>query len=82
MDKVEQIIADSNHHLIEAGGKSSVGFLGAIGAMTINDMVGLVVGLLTAVYMCFQIESVWRKRKADIKLARAAEQVEQEKQDG
>lgn len=47
----------------EVIGKSSVGFAGAITAMTINDWAGLVVAVLTAIYMLFQIEKIWQERK-------------------
>lgn len=48
---------------VEITTKSSIGFGGAFAAMSINDIAGLVVAILTAIYMIFQIESAWTKRK-------------------
>lgn len=43
--------------------KTSVGIVGSIMAMSINDIAGLIVAVLTAVYMALQIEAALRKRK-------------------
>ena len=43
--------------------KVGVGFGGALAAMTINDIMGLVVAILTAIYMLLQIEGALVKRK-------------------
>ena len=48
---------------IEITAKSSIGFGGAFAAMSINEIAGLVVAILTAVYMIFQIEAAWMRRK-------------------
>ena len=43
------------------------GSLGAtFGAMSINDIAGLIVAFLTGIYMLFQIEAAWRRRKREI----------------
>ena len=52
-----------NPNAIEITTKSSIGFGGAFAAMTINDIAGLTVAFLTAIYMIFQIESAWVRRK-------------------
>lgn len=44
--------------------KSGTGFLGSFAAMTVNDIAGLVVAALTGIYMCFQIEAAYQRRKA------------------
>lgn len=46
--------------------KAGVGVVGSLTAMTINDWVGLLVGILTAIFMAFQIEAAYRKRKIAI----------------
>lgn len=48
---------------IEASAKTGGGFLGAFAAMSINDIAGLVVAILTGVYMLLQIEAAWTRRK-------------------
>jgi hypothetical protein len=48
---------------IEITAKSSIGFGGAFAAMSINEIAGLVVAVLTAIYMIFQIEAAWVRRK-------------------
>lgn len=50
---------------IETAAKSIIGFAGSITAASINTWIGIIAGLLTCVYMGFQIESAWRKRKRD-----------------
>lgn len=66
MNKVQNLISESNLDYLHAGAKGGVGFVGSIAAMSINDIAGLVVAVLTGVYMAFQIEAAWRKRKAAI----------------
>lgn len=63
MDKVKQLINESNHDLTDMSIKtgSVVGLNFA--AMSINDWMGFIVAFLTAIYMILQIESVWQKRK-------------------
>jgi hypothetical protein len=51
------------HTPVEIAAKSSVGFGGAFAAMSINEIAGLVVAILTAIYMIFQIEAAWVRRK-------------------
>lgn len=43
--------------------KSSVGFGSAFAALSINDWMGLLVGLATLIYMIFQIEQAYVRRK-------------------
>lgn len=54
---------EQKHIVAETVAKSCVAIIGTFGAMSINDWVGLVVGVLTAIYMVFQIEAAWRRRK-------------------
>lgn len=61
-DMAQKIISDTPS-TFEIGAKSSVGFGGAFAAMSINDIAGLTVAFLTAIYMIFQIEAAWAKRK-------------------
>jgi uncharacterized protein (DUF2062 family) len=63
MDKMKQLLHEFQSDLITTGQKVSVGFAGAFGAMSINDIAGLIVAVLTGIYMCFQIDAAWRKRK-------------------
>ena len=55
----------SDYPLIDGSVKSSVGFGATFASMSINDWVGLFVGLATFIYMCLQIEAAWRRRKND-----------------
>lgn len=66
MEKAQQLIREANLDVIAAGGKGSVGIVGAFAAMSINDWAGLFVAVLTGVYMGFQIEAAWRKRRIAI----------------
>lgn len=52
-----------HQEVVETSVKSGVGFLGSFGALTINDAAGLVVAILTGIYMILQIESALKKRK-------------------
>lgn len=69
---IKQVItkAFSDHQGIELAAKAGVGFGGAGVAMTVNDIAGLVVALLTAIYMAFQIEAAIAKRRERIKKAK------------
>lgn len=60
-DMTQKVIESPN--TLEITTKSSIGFGGAFAAMSINDIAGLTVAILTAVYMLFQIEAAWVKRK-------------------
>ena len=51
------------HTATEVSGKVGIGFLGSFGALTIDSVVGVIVGILTAIYMVLQIEAAWRRRK-------------------
>jgi preprotein translocase subunit SecF len=64
MKEVTNLIQESNHDLIHAGGKGVIGFGGAITAATINTWVGIAAGLLTCIFMALQIEAAWRKRQS------------------
>lgn len=63
-NKAQELIQEANVDLIHAGGKGGVGFMGSIAAMSINDIAGLVVAILTGIYMLLQIEAALAKRKA------------------
>lgn len=63
MEKIKDVANQFNLELAQASTKGSVGVLGSFAAMTLNDWAGLFVALLTGVYMIFQIEYAWRKRK-------------------
>lgn len=63
-DTVTELIQQSNAEMVQLSAKSGVGLLGSFAAMSINDWAGLIVAILTGIYMCFQIESAWRNRKA------------------
>lgn len=63
-DEITKLIHQSNTEALELGVKGSVGLAGSFAAMSINDWAGLIVAILTGIYMCFQIESAWRNRKA------------------
>lgn len=63
-DEITKLIHQSNTETIELGVKGTVGLAGSFAAMSINDWAGLIVAILTGIYMCFQIESAWRNRKA------------------
>jgi hypothetical protein len=60
-DMTQKVMESPN--TLEITTKSSIGFGGAFAAMSINEIAGLVVAVLTAVYMIFQIEAAWIRRK-------------------
>lgn len=60
--------------------KGSVGAGGATAAMTINEIAGLVVAILTAIYMAYNILEVRAKRKKRI-AAELAEKIAKELKD-
>ena len=62
IETVKQKITESQV-AIETTVKSGAGLSGAFAAMTINDWIGAIVGILTAIYMVLQIESAIRKRR-------------------
>lgn len=70
MEEVQKLLHESQIDLAHAGAKGSAGFAAVFASMSINDIAGLVVAVLTGIYMAFQIESAWRKRKAAIKKER------------
>jgi len=59
-NEINHVVTDS---VTGIATKSGVGFMGALTAMTINEIAGLVVAVLTAIYMLFQIEAAWARRK-------------------
>lgn len=62
--QINDLLHQSNTEVVQLGAKASVGLVGSFAAMSINDWAGLIVAILTGIYMCFQIESAWRNRKA------------------
>ena len=66
MERARQLIHEANLDIAQGCAKGGVGFLGSVACMSINDIAGLIVAVLTGVYMAFQIEAAWRKRKAAI----------------
>ena len=67
MDRVQRLIEEANADFLQAWYKGTIGFLGTITAASIHTVIGIVAGVLTCVYMAFQIEAAWRKRKEAIK---------------
>lgn len=53
----------ADYPIADGAAKAGVGFGATFGAMTINDWVGLAVGLATLVYMILQIENALKRRK-------------------
>lgn len=64
MKEVQKLVSESHSDLMSAGVKGSVGIAGSMATMTINDIAGLIVAVLTGIYMVLQIEAAWKKRKA------------------
>ena len=64
MEQAKKLLHESNVDFAHAGIKGSAGFAASFATMTINDWMGFMVGLATFIYMCFQIEAAWKKRKA------------------
>ena len=63
MERVKQLIQESNADIGVGIAKGGAGLGATITAMSINDFAGLVVAILTGIYMMFQIEAAWHKRK-------------------
>lgn len=63
MERVKQLIQESNADIGVGIAKGGAGLGATITAMSINDFAGLVVAVLTGIYMIFQIEAAWHKRK-------------------
>lgn len=63
-NEVKNLITESNTQVMELALKGGVGATGTIITISINDWAGLIVAILTGIYMCFQIEAAWRNRKA------------------
>lgn len=63
-EEVKNLIAQSHTQVVELAAKGGVGLAGTFATMSINDWAGLIVAILTGIYMCFQIESAWRNRKS------------------
>jgi ethanolamine transporter EutH len=64
-NKIENLAHSIPNNVIESSAKTTLGFTGAFAAMSINEIAGLVVAILTAIYMVFQIEAAWKRRKID-----------------
>lgn len=73
MDKTRQLVHEANLDLGAAAIKGGGGFMATFAAMSINDIAGLIVAILTGIYMCFQIEAAWQKRKEAKKRRKDAE---------
>jgi len=63
-DSIKELLHQSNTEVVQLSAKTGIGLVGSLTAMSINDWAGLIVAILTGIYMCFQIESAWRNRKA------------------
>ncbi len=63
-DEIKDLLHQSQTQTVELVAKGGAGLAGSFAAMSINDWAGLIVAVLTGVYMCFQIEAAWRNRKA------------------
>lgn len=61
---IQELFDQSNHQTVELGVKGTVGLTGSLMAMSLNEWAGFLVAVLTGIYMCLQIESAWRNRKA------------------
>lgn len=62
-DAIQKILPQP--HTVEVVGKTGAGFGGSLLAMSLNEWAGLVVAILTAIYMVLQIQDILRKRKKD-----------------
>lgn len=51
--------------MLVTAGKGTVGFAGSFAAMSINDIAGLIVAVLTGIYLFLQIQDILRKRKKE-----------------
>ena len=67
MERVKELVQQSNAEFVAAGYKGGIGIAGTVTAASINTWIGICAGVLTCVYMAFQIEAAWRKRKLAIK---------------
>lgn len=63
-DSIKELVQTSNSQLGEVALKGGGGLAVTFASMSINDVAGLIVAILTGIYMCFQIESAWRNRKS------------------
>lgn len=63
-NEVKDLIHQSQAQVVDLAAKGSIGLAGTFTSMSINDWAGLIVAILTGIYMCFQIESAWRNRKS------------------
>lgn len=62
-DEIKELFHQSNSQAVELAAKGSAGLVGSFAAMSINDWAGMIVAILTGIYMCFQIEAAWKNRK-------------------
>ena len=70
MEQAKRLLQESHNEFGAMVIKGGAGITASVTALTLNDIIGLVVGILTAIYMVFQIEAAYRKRK----IARLKEQ--------
>lgn len=61
-NEIQQKVAQSPHEVLETGVKGGVGAVGSFAAMSINDWAGLIVAVLTGIYMLLQILEILRKK--------------------
>ena len=62
-DSIKELVQTSNAQLGELAAKGGGGLFLTFTAMSVNDWAGLIVAILTGIYMCFQIEAAWHNRK-------------------
>ena len=65
MQKLQELDAKiaSDYPITDGATKAGVGFGATFASMSINDWIGLAVGIATFIYMVLQIEAAWKRRK-------------------
>lgn len=63
MEPIKNIVKDFHDDIVTFLSKMVIGFGGSITAASLNTWIGIIAGILTCVYMFFQIEGAWHKRK-------------------
>lgn len=76
--KLIQAIPEHNQEVLSGGGKTAVGIYGTVTAATVHTWIGILVGILTCIFMALQIEYIWYKRK----ISREKERRELERNSG
>lgn len=63
--KIQELDAKlaADYPIVDGATKSGVGVGATFASMSINDWMGLAVGLATLIYMVLQIEAAWKRRK-------------------